>query len=103
MAKATKDQPLLLVRQVTSYDDDGKPEGSTLGLQPGSDFPHRHEFGWDWLAKTPEATFDPVQGTIKLELTNGSATYQTVDSVEVDGEQRTSFAGVWAEKVGGKN
>lgn len=100
MAKTTKDRPLLLRRRVTEYNSDDKPKGSVLELQAGCDFPARHEFGWDWLAKTPEAKYDPVSGTITLELANGTATYQTVDSVEIDGEQRTSLAGVWAEKVG---
>lgn len=85
---------------------DAVPKRTELHLD-GDAWPPRHEFGWDWLATTPEAVYDPAGRTITITVGNGSARYQVVDSIVVEAtkhgpaEERRSAAGVWAELVEG--
>lgn len=87
MAKTAKrDIPLLLRSR-----NDGRLH---LDARPGDKpaWPPRHEFPTDWLLTTPEASV--VDGTIVLELANGRAVYDIVESVTIDDEERTS-TGMW--------
>lgn len=88
----------------------GKPAVVELSATPkrtelhldSAEWPPRHEFGFAWLATTPEAVYDPAGRTITLTLGNASAVYRVVDSVTIEAtkhgpaEERTSAQGVWA-------
>lgn len=98
-----KDEPLLLRRRarVATAEVDGEEVATKVpgDLELSSDhWPRRHEFAHDWLLRTPEATVE--HDVITLALANAHATYRIVDSVEIDGETRTS-TGFWGELIEG--